>query len=253
MYKIALFATACTLAAVAAFDPITVVAGTTSYVLTGTQVAVAVASLGALALAAEGLILAELSRGKRSAGEEPLMKLDPLFDSIAAVDVADCGKLLVCHVTAQEPQSLSVDESRIARFFQQYKGKVRYHYIPILSLHSRYVKVVVFWTLGVSDPCGFGPFEFWNLWVLDTWVFGPLGVLTLFYIPTLLLHSRYQFHIFSNIFRLTPSTPKPNTCWLPKLAPTSALRSVNDNTSSAPTPPTSWVISSRPNLIVEVS
>ena len=64
MYKIALFATACTLAAVAAFDPITVVAGTTSYVLTGTQVAVAVASLGALALAAEGLLLAELSRGR---------------------------------------------------------------------------------------------------------------------------------------------------------------------------------------------
>lgn len=124
MYKIALFATACTLACVAGFDPITVVAGTTSYVLTGTQVAVAVASLGALALAAEGLILAELSRGKRSAGQEPIMKLDPLFDSIAAVDVADCGKLLVCHVTAQEPQSLSVDESRIARFFQQYKGKV---------------------------------------------------------------------------------------------------------------------------------
>ena len=80
MYKIALFATACTLAAVAAFDPITVVAGTTSYVLTGTQVAVAVASLGALALAAEGLLLAEISRGRgRRAAEEPIMKLDPLF------------------------------------------------------------------------------------------------------------------------------------------------------------------------------
>ena len=125
MYKIALFATACTLAAVAAFDPITVVAGTTSYVLTGTQVAVAVASLGALALAAEGLLLAELSRGRgRRAAEEPIMKLDPLFDSIAAVDVADCGKLLVCHVSAQPQESLSVYESRTARFFQQYKGKV---------------------------------------------------------------------------------------------------------------------------------
>ena len=161
MYKIALFATACTLAAVAAFDPITVVAGTTSYVLTGTQVAVAVASLGALALAAEGLLLAELSRGRgRRAAEEPIMKLDPLFDSIAAVDVADCGKLLVCHVSAQPQESLSVDESRIARFFQQYKGKVRYHYIPILSLHSRYVKVVAFWTLVVLDPLNFGPFGF---------------------------------------------------------------------------------------------
>merc|ERR1712004_827914 len=88
MYKIALFATACT-------------------------------------LAAEGLLLAEISRGRgRRAAEEPIMKLDPLFDSIAAVDVADCGKLLVCHVSAQPQESLSVDESRIARFFQQYKGKV---------------------------------------------------------------------------------------------------------------------------------
>ena len=76
MYKIALFATACTLAAVAAFDPITVVAGTTSYVLTGTQVAVAIASLGALALAGEGLLLAELSRGRgRRAADEVVRKL----------------------------------------------------------------------------------------------------------------------------------------------------------------------------------
>ena len=55
---------------------------------------------------------------------QPIMKLDPLFDSIAAVDIADCGKLLVCHVTAKPQEDLTVEESRIARFFQQYKGKV---------------------------------------------------------------------------------------------------------------------------------
>ena len=49
------------------------------------QVAVAVASVGALALAAEGLILAELSRGKRSANDVATFKIDPLFDAIAAV------------------------------------------------------------------------------------------------------------------------------------------------------------------------
>jgi len=125
MYKLAFAVAACTLAAVAAFDPITVVAGTTSYVLTGTQVAVAIASLGALALAGEGLLLAELSRGRgRRAAEEPIMKMDPLFDAIAAVDVQDCGKLLVCHVTARDQTTLSPAESRVARFFQQYKGKV---------------------------------------------------------------------------------------------------------------------------------
>ena len=124
MYKLALCAA--TLAVVAAFDPLTLTVGTTSYVLTSTQVAVAVASLGALALAGEGLLLAELSRGRgrRDAEGEPIMKIDPLFDAIAAVDVADCGKLLVCHVTARPQESLSVEESRVARFFQQYKGKV---------------------------------------------------------------------------------------------------------------------------------
>merc|ERR1739848_784735 len=117
MYKYVL-AIIASLAAVAyAFDPISVVSGTTAYVLTSTQVAVAVASVGALALAAEGLIMAELSRGKRSANDVATFKIDPLFDAIAAVDVPDCGKLLVCNVHAKNAADLTVEESRIVKLF----------------------------------------------------------------------------------------------------------------------------------------
>merc|ERR1712072_1150904 len=95
-----------------------------AYVLTSTQVAVAVASVGALALAAEGLILAELSRGKRSANDVATFKIDPLFDAIAAVDVADCGKLLVCNVHAKNEANLTVEEARIVKLFRSFNGKV---------------------------------------------------------------------------------------------------------------------------------
>lgn len=111
-------------AAVAAFDPLTLTLGTTSYVLTGAQVGVAIASLGALALAKEGLLLAELSRGKRSTNEVNIFKMDPLFDAISAVDIADCGKLLVCHVHAKNEAELTTEESRIVKLFRSFNGKV---------------------------------------------------------------------------------------------------------------------------------
>merc|ERR1711981_1276897 len=74
MYKFVLAIIAALAAVAYAFDPITT--GSVAYVLTSTQVAVAVASVGALALAAEGLILAELSRGKRSANDVATFKID---------------------------------------------------------------------------------------------------------------------------------------------------------------------------------
>ena len=67
---------------VAAFDPLTLTVGGISYVATGAQVGVAIASLGALALAAEGLLLAEISRGRRDTNTVSSHKLDPLFDAI---------------------------------------------------------------------------------------------------------------------------------------------------------------------------
>ena len=124
MYKYVLAIIACFAAVAYAFDPVTIVSGTTAYVLTSTQVAVAVASIGALALAAEGLILAEISRGKRSANDVASFKIDPLFDAIAAVDVADCGKLLVCNVHAKNAANLTVEESKIVKLFRSFNGKV---------------------------------------------------------------------------------------------------------------------------------
>jgi hypothetical protein len=123
MYKFTIAVIACVAAVAFAFDPLTLTLGTTSYVLTSTQVAVAVASLGALALAKEGLILAELSRGKRSTNDVTFA-MDPLFDAIAAVDIADCGKLLVCSVHAKNEADLSVEENRIVKLFKTFNGKV---------------------------------------------------------------------------------------------------------------------------------
>jgi hypothetical protein len=111
-------------ASVAAFDPVTLTVGATSYVLTGAQVGVAIASIGALALAKEGLLLAAISRGRRDTNSVGTFDMDPLFDAIAAVDIADCGKLLVCHVVAKPGHQLSNEESRVVKLFESYNGKV---------------------------------------------------------------------------------------------------------------------------------
>lgn len=125
MYKFAI-AAAALVVAVAAFDPLTLTVGGISYVATGAQVGIAIASLGALALAAEGLLLAEISRGrgKRDTNTVGTFKLDPLFDAIASVDLADCGKLLVCHTVAKNESDLTVEEARIVKLFKSFNGKV---------------------------------------------------------------------------------------------------------------------------------
>jgi len=113
------------IAVVAAFDPLTLTLGTTSYVLAGSQVALAISALGALALVKEGLLLASLSRGRRSANEINTFKGEgALFDAIAAVDLADCGKLMVCHITAKNEADLTVEEVRVAELFKSFNGKV---------------------------------------------------------------------------------------------------------------------------------
>merc|ERR1739844_893266 len=50
-------------------------------------------------------------------------KMDSLFDGIAAVDLADCGKLLVCHVTAKNEADLTIEEARVVKLFKSFNGK----------------------------------------------------------------------------------------------------------------------------------
>jgi hypothetical protein len=124
MYKFTIAAVACVAAVAVAFDPLTLTVGGVSYVATASQVAIAVASLGALALAKEALILADLARGKRDTNNVQTFKLDPIFDAIAQVDLADCGKLLVCHVVAKNESELTVEEARIVKLFRSFNNKV---------------------------------------------------------------------------------------------------------------------------------
>ena len=94
MYK-SLILIACTSAIVSAVDPITLGIGSSTYILSGT--AAAITSLGILAFAksllpAFGNLVPRI--GKRdTANAVSSLDMDPLFDAISAVDVADCGKL----------------------------------------------------------------------------------------------------------------------------------------------------------------
>ena len=52
------------------------------------------------------------------------LNIDPLFDAISAVDVADCGKLLVCHLVAKPASELTPDETLVVELFESYNGKI---------------------------------------------------------------------------------------------------------------------------------
>lgn len=102
-------------------DPLTLTIGTTAYVMTASQVTVAAASIAALALTKELLILADLGafRGKRdtnSISNAPL-NFAAYFDTIAKSDIDNCGKLLVCHSMAKPAQALNAEEKAITKLF----------------------------------------------------------------------------------------------------------------------------------------
>lgn len=103
------------------FDPLTLTVGTTSYVLTGTQTAIAVASLAGLAIAKEKLLIAAISarnnRGKRDTEQQVNINLDGFFRAIGESDVTDCGKFVVCHVMATPASSHQMEEKLIANLF----------------------------------------------------------------------------------------------------------------------------------------
>jgi hypothetical protein len=102
-------------------DPLTLTLGSTAYVMTASQVTVAAASIAALALTKELLILADLGafRGKRdtnSISNAPL-NFAAYFDTIAKADIDNCGKLLVCQSMAKPAQALNAEERAITKLF----------------------------------------------------------------------------------------------------------------------------------------
>jgi len=108
-----------------AFGPLAVTVGTTAFVASGGQVAVAAAAIAGVAIAKEALILATLAdaqngklRGKRSASQA--MDFSAMFDGIDKQDIADCGKLLVCHSVAKDEAQRSGEEKAVANFFDDF-------------------------------------------------------------------------------------------------------------------------------------
>ncbi len=138
-----------------AFDPITLTVGTTAYVLTGTQVALAVAGLAGLAITKEKLLLAGLSRrasrGRRDLETNDLavepLELGPFFDAVATADVSGCGQKLVCHVMAKPAESRTADEARLAALFDDLTK------INPASGYANYQLAAFVGTLGEPDLC----------------------------------------------------------------------------------------------------
>lgn len=110
---------ALSIAAVAAFDPITLTVGTTAFVASGASVGVAAAGLAALAIAKEALIIAAIKtndnrrrggRGRREAETAEMeiaaverkvsFDMEPLFKAIIETDTDDCAKKMVCQAFA---------------------------------------------------------------------------------------------------------------------------------------------------------
>merc|ERR1711981_1189226 len=104
-----------------ATHPLTLTLGSTAYVMTASQVTVAAASIAALALTKELLILADLGafRGKRETNSisNPPLNFAAYFDTIAKSDIDNCGKLLVCHSMAKPAQTLNAEEKAITKLF----------------------------------------------------------------------------------------------------------------------------------------
>lgn len=126
----------CTLAMTYATDPLTLTIGSTAYVMTSGQVAIAAASIAALALTKELLLIAKLNRRARGRRELNSISQTPLhfeayFDDIARSDIDDCGKLLVCHTFAKNAEDMSSEEKTIINLFDD---------LQIIDPHSGYAE-----------------------------------------------------------------------------------------------------------------
>ena len=92
--------------------------------------------LAALALSKEVLLLAHLSRRGRGRRELNSISQTPLhfeafFDDIAASDIDDCGKLLVCHSFAKTAADMTSEEKSIINLFDD---------LQIIDPHTGYAE-----------------------------------------------------------------------------------------------------------------
>lgn len=114
---------ACVIATCMASFPLTLTLGTTAYVLTASQVSIAAASVAALAIAKEAVLLSGLANGGRGRRDldnrvvESPLHFEMMLDAIAQTDVADCGKLLICHSMAKNEHALTAEEKLITKLF----------------------------------------------------------------------------------------------------------------------------------------
>ena len=90
-------------------------AGPVAY-LTSAGVGVAVLGILGAAILKVALLAGEEARHKRSAVDD-LAAIDEYFETIAAMDVDDCGKLLVCQLEAVPAEVIFSDEKTFAQDF----------------------------------------------------------------------------------------------------------------------------------------
>ena len=90
--------------------------GSTSVFLTSAGIAAAgLAILGAAVV--KTALLESGARSKREAPTETLEKIDEYFKTIGAMDVDDCGKLLVCTIETVSAEERTPEEGMIATLF----------------------------------------------------------------------------------------------------------------------------------------
>ena len=96
--------------------------GTTTAYLTSAGIAVGGLGLLAIALAKIALIEGEArkartARQQRSAPQDMLAEIDNYFQQVSAMDVDDCGKLLVCTLETVSAEERTPEEQLISTLF----------------------------------------------------------------------------------------------------------------------------------------
>jgi len=91
--------------------------GTTSVFLTSAGIVAGALALVGLAAIKIAILEGGAARSKRSAPVEDLANIDRYFSTISAMDVDDCGKLLVCTLETVPVEERTPEENMIATLF----------------------------------------------------------------------------------------------------------------------------------------